>query len=154
MGYSKVVGGRAEPGHDHRMRRDQLPVIAGPACPPARRHAGAMSRMSCAWCAAWPTTSDWLHEVDRHRSRLHDAAVRSRPRAHAVLAEVPTASRRSGIALYYYTFSTFTGAAGMFLEDLFVDPTHRGTGIGLALLRHLAQTRGGRELRRASSGGC
>jgi len=54
-----------------------------------------------------------------------------------VLAEVAGQSP-CGIALYYYTVSTFAGRAGLFLEDLFVEPAHRGTGVGLALMRHLA----------------
>ncbi|HEY4199742.1 MAG TPA: GNAT family N-acetyltransferase [Devosiaceae bacterium] len=44
-----------------------------------------------------------------------------------------------GFALWYYTFSTFQGLHGIWLEDLFVDPVVRGRGIGKALLRHLAQ---------------
>jgi GNAT superfamily N-acetyltransferase len=45
----------------------------------------------------------------------------------------------TGIAVYYYTISTFSGRRGIFLEDLFVEPDHRGTGLGLALLRRLAE---------------
>jgi GNAT superfamily N-acetyltransferase len=59
------------------------------------------------------------------------------PRAHAILAE-PAGQPPVGIALYYYTISTFSGRPGIFLEDLFVDPSHRGTGLGLALLGRLA----------------
>jgi GNAT superfamily N-acetyltransferase len=59
------------------------------------------------------------------------------PRAHAILAE-PAGQAPVGIALYYYTISTFSGRPGIFLEDLFVDPSHRGTGLGLALLGRLA----------------
>jgi GNAT superfamily N-acetyltransferase len=44
-----------------------------------------------------------------------------------------------GLALWYYTFSTFAGGPDLFLEDLFVAPGHRGLGIGLALFRHLAR---------------
>jgi GNAT superfamily N-acetyltransferase len=44
-----------------------------------------------------------------------------------------------GIALYYRSVNTFKGQTGMFLEDLFVEPDLRGTGIGIALLRHLAE---------------
>jgi GNAT superfamily N-acetyltransferase len=58
-------------------------------------------------------------------------------RAHAILAETGD-GYAAGIALYYYTVSTFAGHTCLFLEDLFVDPAHRGSGIGLALLRHLA----------------
>ena len=77
-----------------------------------------------------------LHEV-----RSTEADFRSRlfgpcPVAHAVLAEAEGAA--VGLALYYYTFSTFTGRCDLFLEDLFVMPTYRGRGIGLGLFRHLA----------------
>ena len=43
-----------------------------------------------------------------------------------------------GFALYLRNFSTFLGQAGIYLEDLFVDPEHRGKGIGKALLARLA----------------
>lgn len=43
-----------------------------------------------------------------------------------------------GFALWFYTYSTFQGRHGMWLEDLFVDPALRGKGIGKALLVHLA----------------
>jgi GNAT superfamily N-acetyltransferase len=59
------------------------------------------------------------------------------PRAHVVLTEI-AGHRPVGIALYYYTISTFAGRTGLFLEDLFVEPAHRGTGIGLALMKHVA----------------
>ena len=42
--------------------------------------------------------------------------------------------KRSGFALYFRNFSTFLGQPGIYLEDLFVEPEHRGKGIGKALL--------------------
>jgi GNAT superfamily N-acetyltransferase len=59
------------------------------------------------------------------------------PRGHVVLAEVGDGPP-VGIAVFYYTMSTFAGRPGLFLEDLFVEPQHRGTGVGLALMRDLA----------------
>jgi GNAT superfamily N-acetyltransferase len=44
----------------------------------------------------------------------------------------------AGFALWFYTYSTFRGRHGLWLEDLFVDPALRGRGIGKALLKHLA----------------
>jgi GNAT superfamily N-acetyltransferase len=44
-----------------------------------------------------------------------------------------------GFALYFRNFSTFLGQAGIYLEDLFVEPEHRGKGIGKALLIQLAK---------------
>jgi len=44
-----------------------------------------------------------------------------------------------GIAIWFHSFSTWTGKNGIWLEDLFVDPEHRGGGAGKALLGRLAQ---------------
>lgn len=44
-----------------------------------------------------------------------------------------------GFALFFHNFSTFLGRAGIYLEDLFVMPEHRGKGYGKTLLRRLAQ---------------
>lgn len=43
-----------------------------------------------------------------------------------------------GYALFFHNFSTFLGRAGIYLEDLFVKPEHRGKGYGKALLKQLA----------------
>ena len=58
------------------------------------------------------------------------------PLLHAVLAEV--GGRVVGGALWYNNVSTFTGRPGIHLEDIFVEPAHRGLGIGRAFFRHLA----------------
>lgn len=67
-----------------------------------------------------------------HRSLFGPEAV-----AHAVIAEYdgPVA----GFALYFFNYSTFTGRPGLYLEDLYVRESHRGRGIGKALLLHLAR---------------
>lgn len=46
--------------------------------------------------------------------------------------------REIGFALFFHNFSTFLGRAGIYLEDLFVFPEHRGKGYGKALLKRLA----------------
>ncbi len=46
--------------------------------------------------------------------------------------------REVGFALFFHNFSTFLGRAGIYLEDLFVLPEHRGHGYGKALLKKLA----------------
>jgi GNAT superfamily N-acetyltransferase len=43
-----------------------------------------------------------------------------------------------GFALWFQTFSTFTGQPGFYLEDIYVEPEYRGHGIGRAILRNLA----------------
>ena len=44
-----------------------------------------------------------------------------------------------GFTLWFYTYSTFQGRAGIWLEDLYVDPALRGKGVGKALLVSLAR---------------
>src|SRR3546814_16060358 len=44
-----------------------------------------------------------------------------------------------GFALFFHNFSTFEGKPGLYLEDLFVRPEARGSGLGKALLAHLAK---------------
>ncbi len=51
---------------------------------------------------------------------------------------VETAGEVVGFALWFTTFSTWTGKPGLWLEDLFVRPEARGTGLGKALLQTLA----------------
>jgi len=70
-------------------------------------------------------------------AQLREALFGPRPRIHAVLADV--AENPVGLALFYYTFNTFRAHQNIFLEDLFVEPAHRGGGIGVALMRHLAR---------------
>jgi GNAT superfamily N-acetyltransferase len=78
-----------------------------------------------------------LQEVTATEAELHEALFGAVPLAHALLAEVD--GTPVGLALYYYTLNTFKIRPNIFLEDLFVDPAHRGSGIGLALMRHLAR---------------
>jgi GNAT superfamily N-acetyltransferase len=44
-----------------------------------------------------------------------------------------------GFALFFTNFSTFLAKPGLYLEDLYVQPAHRGTGLGKALLEHLGR---------------
>jgi GNAT superfamily N-acetyltransferase len=60
-----------------------------------------------------------------------------RPAAEAAIAEVD--GEPIGFALWFTTFSTFRGLPGIYLEDLYVRPQHRGRGIGKALLAMLAR---------------
>lgn len=78
-----------------------------------------------------------LTEATATEAEFHEALFGPLPRAHAILAEV--GGQSVGLALFYYTFNTFKARPNIFLEDLFVDPAHRGTGIGLALMTALAR---------------
>ena len=61
----------------------------------------------------------------------------ARPMAEVLMAELDGAA--VGFALFFHNFSTFAGKPGIYLEDLFVDPSARGSGAGKALLRALAR---------------
>lgn len=67
---------------------------------------------------------------------LEDALFGERPAAEALIAEQNGAP--VGMALFFHNFSTWTGWRGIYLEDLYVTPSARGSGAGGALLRHLA----------------
>ncbi len=58
-----------------------------------------------------------------------------KPVAEAVVGEV--GGQVVAFALFFTNFSTFLGQPGLYLEDLYVQPAHRGTGLGKALLAHL-----------------
>ncbi|MEO7689519.1 MAG: GNAT family N-acetyltransferase [Sphingomonas sp.] len=67
---------------------------------------------------------------------LHEAMFGERPVAEAVMAERD--GEPLGMALFFHNFSTWTGWRGLYLEDLYVTPAARGSGVGKALLSHLA----------------
>lgn len=78
-----------------------------------------------------------LGEVTATPAALGAALFGDAPRVFCDLAEVE--GRAVGFALWFYNYSTFVGRHGIYLEDLFVEPAHRGSGIGKALFRHLAR---------------
>ncbi|MCO5142531.1 MAG: GNAT family N-acetyltransferase [Oligoflexia bacterium] len=49
------------------------------------------------------------------------------------------AEKKVGYALFFYSFSTFLGVPGIYLEDLYVQPNYRSKGIGFSLLREIAR---------------
>jgi GNAT superfamily N-acetyltransferase len=76
------------------------------------------------------------HEVVAREEDLRESLFGPRRYAEVVFAQED--GEIVGFALFFHTFSTFLGKAGLYLEDLFVLPQHRGKGHGEALLRHLA----------------
>ncbi len=68
---------------------------------------------------------------------FHAQLFDAQPAAHAMVAEA--AGRVVGVAIWFYNFSTFLCRRGLYLEDVFVEPEHRGAGIGRAFFRALAQ---------------
>jgi len=80
------------------------------------------------------------YEKLSHLMKVTPEAIRrhlfgERPSAEAVIAE--SDGRAVGFALFFTNFSTFLGQPGLYLEDLYVQPAHRGQGLGRALLAHL-----------------
>jgi GNAT superfamily N-acetyltransferase len=76
------------------------------------------------------------HLVQVTPQSLHPHLFGDRPAAEAVVAE--RGAQVVGFALFFTNFSTFLGKPGLYLEDLYVQPAHRGSGVGRALLTHLA----------------
>jgi GNAT superfamily N-acetyltransferase len=77
-----------------------------------------------------------LDEVVATEELLREGLFGPHPAAEVVLAHLD--GLPVGFALYFHTFSTFVGRSGIYLEDLFVEPTHRGMGVGKALLAYVA----------------
>lgn len=76
-------------------------------------------------------------EVVATESDIRDSLFSSDSTASAVICsnnEEPV-----GFAVYFFNYSTWLGKNGLYLEDLYVAPEHRGTGAGFALLKHLAK---------------
>ena len=77
------------------------------------------------------------HEVVATEDSLQAVLFGERRYAETVIAYEH--NEPVGFALFFHNFSTFVGKPGIYLEDLFVDPEHRGKGYGKALLAHLAK---------------
>lgn len=77
------------------------------------------------------------NEVVATPDDLHRALFADAPRLFAQVAELDGAV--VGFAIWFVSYSTWLGRHGMWLEDLFVLPAHRGRGIGKALLVELAR---------------
>jgi GNAT superfamily N-acetyltransferase len=77
------------------------------------------------------------HEVRFDEASLGERLFGERPYAEVLIGEIDGAAQ--GFALFFHNFSTFEGKPGIYLEDLFVRPEARGSGLGKALLGRLAQ---------------
>ena len=83
-------------------------------------------------------------ECELTDEQLHAALFGATPALFGHVAEVPAGADGQGpaevvgFALWFVNFSTWRGVHGLYLEDLFVRPAHRGGGLGRALLATLA----------------
>jgi GNAT superfamily N-acetyltransferase len=75
------------------------------------------------------------HTVTATETSLRESLF-ERPAADAVIGWL--GKRPVALAVYFQTYSTFLGRAGLYLEDLFVEPEYRGQGFGKRLLAHAA----------------
>jgi GNAT superfamily N-acetyltransferase len=78
-----------------------------------------------------------LHAVEADEASIASALFGPQPRVFCDIAEQD--GEAVGFALWFYTFSTFKGRHGVYLEDLYVRPPARGLGAGKALLANLAR---------------
>jgi GNAT superfamily N-acetyltransferase len=72
-------------------------------------------------------------------AQLRTALFGENPAVFAHIAEDEDTGEAVGFALWFLNFSTWHGSHGIYLEDLFVLPEHRGSGLGKALLTELAE---------------
>lgn len=77
------------------------------------------------------------HEVVATEAEIAAALFDENPKAFCDIAEWN--GEPAGFAVWFYTYSTFSGRHGIWLEDLFVHPQFRGHGIGKALMAGLAK---------------
>ena len=77
------------------------------------------------------------HEVTATEEGLRETLCGARPAADVIIAYA--GDTPAGFALFFPNYSTFLGKPGLYLEDLFVRPEYRGQGLGLALMKRLAQ---------------
>ena len=77
-----------------------------------------------------------VHTLAMTEEMRFDALFGPNPAARALMARFDRET--AGFAVYYYTFSTFNGRRGMWLEDLYVKRSFRRRGIGSSLLRRVA----------------
>jgi GNAT superfamily N-acetyltransferase len=78
-----------------------------------------------------------LDEVRLDEGVLAEKLFGPRPYAEVLIGEID--GQPQGFALFFHNFSTFEGRPGIYLEDLFVTPEARGSGLGTALLAELAR---------------
>jgi GNAT superfamily N-acetyltransferase len=105
-------------------------------------------RLRQATTADVPVLVGLIEELAAYEREPDAVEVDATMLAEALFTEVPvvfaTVAEEDGavvgMAIHFRNFSTWTGRVGIYLEDLYVRPGHRGRGVGRALLAHLART--------------
>jgi GNAT superfamily N-acetyltransferase len=78
-----------------------------------------------------------LDQVVATEAVLQESLFGPAPRAEVIIGSIQETP--VGYALYFHSFSTFLGKAGMYIEDLYVQKAYRGKGLGKALLMYVAE---------------
>lgn len=86
-------------------------------------------------------------ELARYEKAEHEVIADIADIEHSIFGEHSTVkaliceykNQPIGFAVYFYNYSTWLGKNGLYLEDLYVSPEHRGIGAGKKLLQHLAR---------------
>lgn len=128
-----------------------VPPAASEACPTAVARASVVVRPGreddadavvamVRALAAYERSEDQVRLTSEQlrRAVFTGAAAGGGPAAHLLVAE--QGGEPIGFALWFLSFSTWEGVHGVYLEDLYVEPEHRGSGAGRALLVALART--------------
>jgi len=77
------------------------------------------------------------HEVKTTESEIRESLFASNSTTKAIICHIN--DEPVGYAVYFFNYSTWLGKHGLYLEDLYISPEHRGAGAGKALLKHLAK---------------
>jgi len=77
------------------------------------------------------------HEVAATEASIRQSIFGGGSVTEAAILEAD--GKPAGFAVWFYSYSTWLARNGLYLEDLYVSPHHRGGGAGKLLLRHLAQ---------------
>ncbi len=90
----------------------------------------------------------FIRELAEYEKALHEVAASEETVAASIFGEgsvtravicESAAGEPVGFAVWFKTYSTWQARNGLYLEDLYVTPGHRGAGLGKLLLRHLAR---------------
>jgi GNAT superfamily N-acetyltransferase len=93
-----------------------------------------------------PAVVGLVRELAEYEKALHEARLTEEQLAGVLFGDAPALfghvavveEQVVGVALWFLNFSTWRGTHGIYLEDLYVQPQHRGRGLGKELLRTLA----------------
>jgi GNAT superfamily N-acetyltransferase len=138
---------------DWRICRVAGAELQALGAPPADDDAAARNRVRAATPADVGVVVELIRELAVYEQLEHLASATPARLAAELFADAPACEcligERDGVAvgfaLYFHNFSTFLCRRGLYLEDLFVRPAARGTGIGRRLLQVLAQVAVARE---------